>query len=72
MMGERKIIGVVREPSTWAGIGLLLGAVRYIVPPQWQLFVDALMGMAGTVSVGLREPGGRQVPQGAGPVAAGE
>lgn len=48
---------IVLEPSTWAGVGLLLQAVRFIVPPQWQLLVDAATGMAGTMSVGLREKG---------------
>ena len=45
---------IVLEPSTWAGLGLLLQAVRFIVPPQWQLLIDAATGILGTRTLAAR------------------
>lgn len=49
---------VIKEPSTWGGLGLLLTALRVFVPLQYQPVMDALTGAAGTAAVALRERNG--------------
>ncbi len=48
---------VAKEPSTWGGIGVLLQAIRFFVPPAYQPIIDALSGAAGAAAVALRETG---------------
>lgn len=49
---------VMKEPSTWGGLGLLLTALRVFVPMQYQPVIDALTGAAGAAAVALREKNG--------------
>lgn len=46
---------ILKEPSTWGGIGVVLQALRFFVPIQYQPVVDALSGAAGAAAVALRE-----------------
>ncbi len=44
------------EPSTWAGIGLLLGVLGLpVTPEQWQAVVQVVTAVAGAAAVFLPE-----------------
>lgn len=46
---------ILKEPSTWGGIGVLLQALRFFVPPVYQPIIDAISGVAGAAAVAMRE-----------------
>jgi len=46
----------LREPSTWAGVGVLLGLFGYnFAPDEAQSFVNGGVGLAGLLAVFIRE-----------------
>lgn len=45
----------LKEGSTWAGFGTLLGLASAFVPPQYQIFVQALAAGAASIAVKLPE-----------------
>lgn len=50
----------LREPSTWAGIGILLGLFGVnLAPAEAQVFVQGGTGFAGMLAMFLGEKGGR-------------
>lgn len=47
----------VREPSTWAGVAVMLQAVAQLVP-QWSAVIMAVSALVGAVAVKLPETNG--------------
>lgn len=45
------------EPSTWAGLAVLIQGAKIVVPPHWHIVVDGLSSAAGGLAVALREKG---------------
>ena len=45
----------LKQPSTYAGIGLFVMLARGFIPPQWQMVIDGLIGAAASASVILNE-----------------
>ena len=45
----------LKEPSTWAGLGILFQAAKAFVPPQYHVLLDGATGGAGWLAVQLRE-----------------
>jgi hypothetical protein len=45
------------EPSTWAGVGAVLGALAQSFPPA-AMYLVPLAAIAGAIAVALRERGG--------------
>jgi hypothetical protein len=43
------------EPSTWAGVGVLLQVVKPMLPVVYQPLADALTAAAGTAAAALTE-----------------
>jgi hypothetical protein len=45
----------LKEPSTWAGIGLILTAITPVLPLAYATPVGALIGVCGGIAYILRE-----------------
>lgn len=45
----------LKEPSTWAGLGVLCQAAKGFVPPQWHIVLDGGSGACAWLAVRLRE-----------------
>ena len=45
----------LKEPSTWAGIGLILTAIMPVLPLVYATPVGALVGVCGGIAYILRE-----------------
>ena len=45
----------LKEPSTWAGIGLILSAIAPVLPLVYATPVGALIGICGGIAYILRE-----------------
>ena len=45
----------LKEPSTWAGIGLILSAIAPVLPIVYAAPVGALIGVCGGIAYILRE-----------------
>lgn len=59
-MNRFDYLNKMREPSTWAGIGILLGLFGVnLAPEQAQVFVQGGVGFAGLLAVFMGERGGR-------------
>ncbi len=46
----------MKEPSTWAGLGVLLQVAKPFVMPQYAPVIDAVTMAAGGVAVGVPDP----------------
>ena len=51
----RCIMSRLKEPSTWAGIGLILTAITPVLPLAYATPVGALVGVCGGIAYILRE-----------------
>lgn len=40
----------IREPSTWAGFGVLLQMAKSFLPPQYHIILDGATAVAGTLA----------------------
>lgn len=40
----------LKEPSTWAGFGVLFQVAKAFVPPQYAVVLDGLSGLAAAVA----------------------
>jgi hypothetical protein len=40
----------LKEPSTWAGFGVLFQVLKAFVPPQYGIVLDGLSGVAAAVA----------------------
>lgn len=50
------LIGKMKEPSTWVGLGSLLTAVGFAVRPDlWQQISSVAMGLGGVLGILLSE-----------------
>ena len=48
----------LKEPSTWAGLGVLLGVLGLpVTPEQWAVAVQLLTAIAGAVAVFMPDKG---------------
>lgn len=55
-MNRYQYLNRLREPSTWAGFGILLSLVGVdLAPADAQSFVNAGVGFAGLLAVFMRE-----------------
>ena len=45
----------LKEPSTWAGIGLILTAITPVLPLAYATHIGALVGVCGGIAYNLRE-----------------
>lgn len=52
-----KLKNRAKEPSTWAGLAVMLQAVAQLVP-QWSAVIMAVSALVGAVAVKLPEAGG--------------
>jgi len=56
-MDRRDYVARLKEPSTWAGIGVLLSLFGVnFAPEQAQVFVQGGVGFAGLLAIFLGEP----------------
>lgn len=46
-----------KEPSTWAGLGMLFQMLKVVVPPQYHTIIDGVTTVAGSVAVAMSEKG---------------
>jgi len=51
----------LKEPSTWAGIGLILSAIAPVLPLAYATPVGALIGVCGGIAYILREGKGQEI-----------
>jgi hypothetical protein len=45
----------LKEPSTWAGFGLLFQTAKIFVPPQYHFVLDGASGGSAWLAIQLRE-----------------
>lgn len=55
-MNRYDYLNRLSEPSTWAGVGMLLGLLGVnLAPEQAQAFVQGGVGLAGLLAIFIRE-----------------
>lgn len=55
----KKLLGLVnrlKEPSSWAGIGVVLIGVVGVTDAEWQVIAAAGSGLAGLIAMLLKDP----------------
>lgn len=43
------------EPSTWAGVGVILQTLKLVIPPVYHPVIDGLSGAAGAAAAVISE-----------------
>ena len=44
-----------KEPSTWAGFGILSQVLKSFMPPQWHILLDGISAATGSIAAALPE-----------------
>lgn len=52
------ILARLREPSTWAGIAVLISSAAHFLPGAWAPVVQGVANTAAALAVAMREKGG--------------
>ena len=44
-----------KEPSTWAGFGVLFQVAKAFIPPQWHILLDGMSAFSGALAGAMPE-----------------